>query len=414
MGADQATAMATRPEHHQVVDRLTKRFDHQDPQLSPDVLNDVYRGLLDGPAIHQSDVHGGVAYLTRYDDVVAVEKNTQVFSSAQGVRCPRQANQPLSIPAETDKPMHTEYRRLFLNVLSPPQVRKAEPFLRELTEALVRDYVAGPQDDFCQNVATQLPIRAVGELIGLDLHSSGEMQKHVEALLLHYGKPEALQALNGLTQIAQVEIDARRANPRDDYLTALTTAKVDGRLLTDEELQNMMRTFMFAGFETTAHMIGSMMLYLAEHPDVQKRVREDDQALINCVEECLRFLPPVQTMFRTVTTSTCLRDVELAQGDTVGLLYAAANRDAAKFENPDAFDIDRSNARLHLSFGFGQHLCAGSHLARREMHILLEVLRDYPPFTLGGPVTMLPHLMGGQMMGPEHLPISFKTTEERA
>ena len=410
MSAEQSTKAHSNAD--QVIDRLIDRFDHQDPELSPDVLNHVYRGLLYGPAIHQSDVHGGVAYVTRYDALVAVEKNTKVFSSAKGVRCPRQANQPLSIPAETDKPMHTEYRRLFLNVLSPPQVRKAEPFLRKLTEGLVRDYVAGPQDDFCQNVATQLPIRAVGELIGLDLHSSGEMQSYVEALLSHYGKPEALDALNGLTRIAQVEIDARRENPRDDYLTELTTAKVDGRLLTDEELQNMMRTFMFAGFETTAHMIGSMMLYLAEHPDVQQRVREDDQALLNCVEECLRLMPPVQTMFRTVAEPTCLRDVELAEGDTVGLLYASANRDGEKFENPDEFNLDRPNVRQHLSFGYGQHLCAGSQLARREMHILLEVLREYPPFTLGGPVKMLPHLMGGQMMGPEHLPISFKVAEE--
>ena len=410
MSADQSTNAQADTE--QVIDRLTKRFDHQDPELSPEVLNDVYRGLLKGPPVHRSEAHGGVSYLSRYADVVAVEKNTKVFSSAQGVRCPRQANSPLSIPAETDKPMHSAYRRLFLDVLSPPKIRDAEPFLRELTEGLVRDYVAGPQEDFCQNVAVQLPIRAVGELVGLDLISSGEMQRHVEAILAHYGKPEALEALHGLSAIAQKEIDARRANPRDDYLTTLVNSEVDGRLLTDDELQNMMRTFMFAGFETTAHMIGSMMLYLAEHQDVQMRVREDDDALMNCVEECLRLMPPVQTMFRTTTEPTCLRDTDLPAGEMVGLLYAAANRDEAQFENPEQFDMDRPNVRKHLAFGFGQHLCAGSHLARREMHILLEVLRDYPPFTLGGPVKLLPHLMGGQMMGPEHLPISFNTTQE--
>lgn len=409
MGADQATGRRT--DREQVIDRLTRRFDHQDPELSIEIVNDVYRNLLAGCPVQRTDAHGGYIYVTRYADIVEVSKKTGTYSSAQGVRCPRQADAPLSIPAETDKPLHSEYRKLFLNVLSPPKVREAEPFLRELTEGLVRDYVAGPQQDFVQDVAVQLPIRAVGALVGIDLKASGEMQRHVEGILAHYGKPEALNALNALSAMAQMEIDERRATPRSDYLTTLVNTEVDGRLLTDDELQNMLRTFMFAGFETTAHMIGSIMFYLAEHPDIQQRVRGDDDALMNFVEEALRLFPPVHTMFRTVVQPAKLRDAGLQPGEVVGMLYGAGNRDPEKFENPDLFDMDRPNVRSHLSFGFGAHLCAGSQLARTEMWTLLRVLRDYPPFSLGGPVKFLPHLMGGQMMGPEHLPISFNVSE---
>jgi cytochrome P450 len=398
----------------QVVDRLVQGFDHQDPELSIDVVNVVYRGLLGGPQVHRAEAHGGVAYLTRYADIVEVSKKPQVYCSGQGVRCPRQANAPLSIPAETDRPLHTEYRKLFLNVMSPPRVRDAEPYLRELTEGLMRDYVAGPQSDFVQDVAVQLPIRAVSALVGLDLAASDEMQRHAEAILEHYGKPEALAGLNGLSAIAKAEIDERRARPRDDYLTTLVNTEIQGRPLTDDELQNMIRTFMFAGFETTAHMIGSMMLYLAEHPDMQLRVRQDDTALENFVEEALRLFLPVHTMFRTVVVPAKLGNTEMKPGEVVGMLYGAANRDPERFENPDDFDIDRPDVRQHLSFGFGAHLCAGSQLARTEMWVLLKVLRSYPPFALGGPVKFLPHLMGGQMMGPEHLPISFNTTGEGA
>ena len=393
MAADQATG--TRTDHAQVIERLTKRFDHQDPELSIEVVNDLYRNLLSGCPVQRTDAHGGFTYLTRYADIVEVSKKPGIYSSAQGVRCPRQANAPLSIPAETDKPLHTEYR----------------PFLRELTEGLVRDYVAGPQRDFVQDVAVQLPIRAVGALVGIDLKASSEMQRHVEAILAHYGKPEALGALDALSAMAQLEIDERRAKPRNDYLTILVNTRIDGRLLSDDELQNMLRTFMFAGFETTAHMIGSIMLYLAEHPDIQQRVREDDDALMNFVEEALRLFPPVHTMFRTVVEPAKLRDTPLQPGEVVGLLYGAGNRDPEKFETPDMFDMDRPNVRNHLSFGFGAHLCAGSQLARTEMWTLLRVLRSYPPFSLAGPVTFLPHLMGGQMMGPEHLPISFNVSE---
>ena len=113
MSAERRTEVHINRE--QIVARLVKRFDHQDPQLSIDVVNDVYHGLLDGPPVQRTDAHGGFTYLTRYADIVEVSKNPKIFSSAQGVRCPRQANAPLSIPAETDRPLHTEYRKLFLN-----------------------------------------------------------------------------------------------------------------------------------------------------------------------------------------------------------------------------------------------------------------------------------------------------------
>jgi cytochrome P450 len=301
-----------------------------------------------------------------------------------------------------------------MDVLSAPKVRAAEPFLRELTNKLLRDYVAGPQDNFSQHVAVQLPIRAVGTLVGWDLSASDEMQGHALAILEHYGEAGAVDAVRKLSAIAQAEIDARRANPRDDYLTVLINAKVEGRQLTDDELQNIVRTFIFAGFETTAHMIGSLMAYLAQQPELQERIRTDDAALANFVEEALRMFPPVQTMFRTVVTPTELHGVQLPPGEAVGLLYAAANRDPKKFEHPEKLDVDRANAFEHVSFGFGIHRCAGSQLARAEIRILLEELRQYPPFTLGGPVVFRPHLMGGQMMGPERLPISFRSTGERA
>ena len=410
MSAEQSTGATT--DHEQVVDRLVQRFDHHDPQLGIDVVNDVYRGLLQGPPVQRTEAHGGFTYLTRYADIVEISKNPGIYSSAKnGVRHPSQANGPRSIPAETDRPLHSEYRKLFLNVLSPPRVRDAEPFLRKLTEDLVRDYVAGPQEDFAQEVAVQLPIRAVGSLVGWDLRSSEAMQRHVETMQHNYGKPEALEALNALGAIAQLEIDERRARPRGDYLTTLVHAEVGGKLLTDDELQNILRSFIFAGFETTAHMIGSMMVYLAEQPELQQRIREDGTALANFVEEATRLFLPVHTMFRTVVKPTRLRDTELQPGEVVGLLYGAANRDPEKFENPEQFNLDRPNVRQHLSFGFGAHLCAGSQLARTEMIMLLQVLREYPPFTLGGPVKYPPHLLGGQMLGPELIPISIKTTE---
>ena len=391
-----------------ILERMAGRFDHHDPALGIGVIYDVYNRLLEGPPIQRTEAHGGFTMLTRFADVVHVSKHPEIFSSQQdGVRHPPIAGAPRAIPAEIDRPLHNEYRRLFLNILSPPKVRDAEPFLTALTEGLVRDYVAGPQTDFVQDVAVQLPIRAVGALVGWDIGSSDEMQHHVEVMQLNYGKPEGIEAMQALGRIAQVEIDARRAEPRGDYLTTLVNTRINGQLLTDDELQNIIRTFIFAGFETTAHMIASIMVYLAEHPKMQERIRADDEALVNFMEEAVRLFPPVHSMFRRVRKPTKIRDTQFAPGDRVGMFYGAANRDPEQFDHPNDFDIDRPNIRQHLSFGFGAHLCAGSQLARTEMTILLKILRKYPIFRLSGPPGFPPHLMGGQMMGPEHLPISF-------
>lgn len=389
------------------VDQFIERFDHHDPALTADVLDDVYDGLLSSSRMPWTDAHGGVRLVPHWDDINAVERNCPVFSSAQGVLHPPQDHRPKVIPLEMDRPEHPAMRKLFTDILGAPRVKHAEPYLRNLAEKVVAEFCEGDDDDFVEAVAVQLPIRAIGHLLGWEEAASVEIQANATMMFEHYGTPEAMDAAMEVGRLYQAQIDDRRANPRDDYLTSLLHREVDGRLLTDEELRNIVQTFIFAGFETTSHAIGSTVYYLAQHPEVQDLLRESPGKIINTVEEGLRLFPPVHNMFRTVVEPATMHDVDLAPGDVVALLYGAANTDPEKFECPHEFQVDRANAQQHLAFGVGPHFCAGAPLARAEIRLLLEVLTTYPNYELAGTPQHLPHLIAGQMMGLKYLPLRF-------
>lgn len=393
------------------VERLTSSFDHHDPDLNHEVLVQVYRNLADGDPVPSSDSHGGFRLITRHADVVEVEKNTSVFSSTSGVLHPPHEGRPPNIPIEFDGSEHLAYRKLFMDVLSAPRVRRIEPYLRDLTGRILEDYLASGSGDFVDGVASQLPIRAIGHLLGWGEAASAEMQSFADNILEHAGTPRMMDAIESLGVMVHREIDGRRENPTDDYLSRLIHLDFEGRRLRDDELLRIVQTFVFAGYETTAHAIASLVHHLATHPEQQHRVRVDADARANAIEEGLRLFPPVHTMFRTVVEPASMAGVDLEPGDRVVLMYGPANRDPERFECPHEFRVDRPEARQHLAFGIGPHFCAGAPLARAEMRVLLEALAELPPYELAGEVAYLPRLMMGQMMGVDHLPLRFVTSD---
>jgi cytochrome P450 len=390
-----------------VDDRLVRNFDHLDPALDYPVLDAVYRGLSEGPPVTTTTSHGGFALVCGHAEILEVEKDWATYSSAGGVLHPPHEGRSRNIPTEYDPPEHTAYRKLFMDVLSVPRVRRIEPFLRDLTETVVREFVDSEEFDFVAGVAVQLPIRAIGSLLGWGESASKDIQAFATSMLEHLGTPKMAEAIQSFAALALAEIEDRRTNPRDDYMTSLIQLDFDGRPLTDAELLIMMQTFAFAGFETTAHAIGSLVHHLALHPELQDRLREQPQMVDNVVEEGLRMFLPVHTMFRTVTCPAQVGGVELDQDDRLVLMFGVANRDTSVFEDPHEFVADRANARSHLAFGIGTHYCAGAPLARAEMRILLDVLRAYPNYALAGEPRYLPQLMMGQMQGVDYLPLAF-------
>ncbi len=391
------------------VERLTTTFDHLDEALNHEVLQQVYSRLQTGCPVPKTSAHDGFALVTRYDDVIEVEKDTKTYSSGRnGVLHPRHEGRPLSIPIEFDGAEHIAYRKIFMEVLSAPRVRKLLPYLEDLTNRVLDEFAAGGDTDFVQNVAVQIPVRAVGNLLGFGEDANEELQAFATKVLENAGTPAMVEGLADLDALAIAACQERREQPRADYLSALVQLDFGGRPLTDDELNNIIRTFVFAGFETTARAIGNLVHHLVTHPELQAEMRSGDLQLEGIVEEGLRLLPPVHTMFRTTTIATTLDGCDLAEGERVVLLYGAANRDPDQFEDPETFCPNRTNPRQHVAFGIGPHYCAGATLARAEIHVLLEALMERPALELAGTPRHNPHLMMGQMMGVDYLPLRFQ------
>jgi cytochrome P450 len=391
----------------EMVSRQAARFDHHDPELSDDVLRGVYDRLLAQEGFGYSTAHGGMHLAAHHSDIRTVEKMCPAFSSAQGTTHPRPPDHAQNIPIDFDPPEHTPYRELFSIPLSPQAVRTFEPQLRQLTVELLEEFTKKAGDNFVSLVARPLPLLAIGMILGWDRTTNDRVVEYATQIVEHYRTPEVAEPFEKFNRLALSGIEDRRRCPRDDYLTTLANAEIDGRPLTEAEQGNIVRTFLFGGFETTMNAIALLVLHLARNPELQDELRAAPDLIERAVDEGLRAFPPVHVMFRTATESTTLEGTSFEVGDKVALLFAAANRDPQRFENPDSFDLRRSNARNHVAFGFGPHFCVGAHLARAEMRILLEELARYPKLELAGEPEYHPHLMMGQMMGLKELPLRF-------
>lgn len=200
-------------------------------------------------------------------------------------------------------------------------------------------------------------------------------------------KPEvAARASAALYDYFDALLKRRRSEPeKQDIISLLLSAELDGRPLTHEELQSYCYLLFLAGLDTTAWAIRSSLWHLAQHPEDQAMLRQDPDAVPLAVEEFLRTMSPVQAMARTVTREVEVRGVAIPEGERIVLAYGAANRDPETFDNPDDVVLDREPNR-HLSFGVGIHRCLGSNLGRREVVVALqELLRLMPPFELAEP-----------------------------
>jgi len=222
------------------------------------------------------------------------------------------------------------------------------------------------------------------------------------------GFSESTQAaLAELFAYLQKTVDERRRAPRDDLISLLLAAELDGEHLDDGEILMFAMTLLVAGNETTRNLISGGSLALLEHPDQKQLLRRDPSLIPNAVEEMLRWVSPVRTFCRSATQPTELHGKRIEEGQYLLLLYGSANRDEAVFgDDADRFDVTRENGRRHVAFGYGEHLCMGASLARLEARVMFEeLLGRLPEFELAGAVRPLPSSL---MNGIVEMPVTFK------
>ena len=319
-----------------------------------------------------------------------------------------------------DAPVHTRNRKLVNLAFSAPRVNAIEEVMREKSIGLIADMTKNGGGDFVEDFAIPLPVHMIAGQIGLDKDAT-QVKKWSDAavdrfsqMVDHERKKECARSLVEYQHYMKGMIDDRRANGGDDLLTDLVNARVEGETpLTDPEIMSIMQQFMVAGNETTTSTIAGCLLQLIRNPEQMEKAKaaaggRDPKLIGNMVEEALRFETPTAGMWRIVKEDTALGEHEIPAGSVVQLRYAAANRDPAKFENPDVFDIERKNARAHLAFGKGPHMCVGNMLSRKEMLVAFdELLERLDNFQLSDPdgIEVLPNIL---LRGITKLPISYE------
>jgi cytochrome P450 len=393
---------------HLIVD-----YDVHDPALAANV-HERLDEIREKCPLAYSPSHGGYWIITRYEDVHDIARNFDVFSNYP-VAIPAEGRPGKYIPLEVDPPEHTEWRQLLGPLFNPVRMNALEGRIRELAGGLIDGFVARGSCEFMSEFAHPLPTKLFLELMGWPQEDEPQLSRWTSLILT--GKPGASEDENTMVRMtAGMEtivyfmglLDARRAEPVDDFVTFLLKATFQGRPVDQEEMLHILLILMLGGLHTVRGTLGFTMIELAKRPEEKQRLLDDPSLIPSAVEEMLRFEAPVSTG-RTVLRPYKLHDVELQPGDRILLSNPAANRDPREFPDPGAVHVDRDPNR-HLAFSAGPHRCIGSHLGRIELKVALEeLLRRIPDFRLDPDHT--PSYHHGQVRGIEELHLLFTPGE---
>ena len=353
-----------------------------------------------------SDVWG----VTRHEDVLAIEKDPVTFSSR---RAPRPHGDPLPMMIAMDDPAHHRRRSLVSRGFTPKRVADHETTVRRLCTTIIDAVCERGTCDFVWDVAAPLPLMLIADLLGFEperhadlLRWSDDMLRATTTDVRPEVAREALTAMLGFREYQLQVIAERRAEPRDDLISVLCHAVVDGERLDDESIVQETLLILIGGDETTRHVISGGMQALLDQRDQVELLRSDPELIPVAVEELLRWVSPVKNMARTATRDVVVRDQLVGEGDQVILFYPSANRDEAVFHDPQVLDV-RRHPNPHIAFGFGRHFCMGASLARLELRVMFEeVLRRLPDLDLEGHEP-LRYRESNFVSGLEAMPVRF-------
>ncbi len=366
--------------------------------LDPAIQSDpypAYRTLRDEAPVFQMP-ETGFYMVTRYNDVRDVLRDTETFSNdirvigsfqgeggnIQQEMLKERGWEHVQTLQRADPPHHGRYRKLLNQVFTGPRVAQLAPRIQELVNELVDSFIDKGECEFVSEFALPLPGIIIAEQIGLDPKEILTFKKWADAMLATAQRPLTQEEV---AEVTETELEAqhylakvfedRRKNPRDDIMSGLVTAEIEGEEpYSMHELQNLMHQLITGGYETTTSALSHGMWLLVQNPKLVEELRSDLSLVDKFVEESLRYKSPVQGLFRQTTRDAKVGDVTIPANSVVIVRYAAANRDESNFDDPDTLDIHRDKLGTHVAFGAGVHRCIGAVLAREELQSAYRVL----------------------------------------
>ena len=386
-------------------------FDHTSEVWAADPYP-IWDELRSTCPVAHTERYGGAWLPTRHEDVAAIAYDTERFSSRSVVMSNNRppldvAPAGISPPISSDPPFHHEARRMLLPAFSPQAINGLEAgtraYCHELLDAVSDQEVIDAAVDYAQHI----PVRVISDMVGFP-HEDGDLMRgfvHDILVAVNSEADDRIDSVIRLFEYLRTHIIDHIEHPRDDLTSFLVNAQMDGEPLDPSHIGGTIALLMIAGIDTTWSAIGSSIWHLAGHPSDRERIVADPALLPSAMEEFLRAYAPV-TMARLVKEDMDWNGCPMKAEDWILLSFPSANRDPELFDDADQVLIDREVNR-HSAFGLGVHRCLGSHLARMELKVALEVwMERYPEFSLEDPAAVT--WAAGQVRGPRTLPVRVR------
>ncbi|MEH1123483.1 cytochrome P450 [Micromonospora sp. CPCC 206061] len=345
------------------------------------------------------DESAGLWHVYGYPEVQAALADPATFSSdllriTPEHRRPRAEGKDVSLDGMItlmDPPQHTKLRKLVTAAFAPRAVASLEPQIAALTNELL-DEAGTERLELVTDLAFPLPVIVIADILGVPREDRDLFQKWVAGMFERNNQPSQLEQSEERRQEVQKHTDSmlqfrayiaehaaeRRKKPREDLLTTLVVAEIDGKPLTDDQVVNFAFPLLIAGHLNTTMLLGNTVLCLDAFPEVQDRVRADRSIIPAVIEESMRFLTPFAALSRATTREVELGGEKIPADQMLMVWLATANRDPRVFPNPDTFDPSRGSS-AHVAFGWGIHFCLGALLGRVEGRVVLNILLDRYP-----------------------------------
>lgn len=372
----------------------------------PDPYSVYARLRRERPVVPMTSWMGTSYLVVRYEDVLAALKNADLFSSRGNARGIGLVMGRTILEMEGKE--HLRHRRIVTPAFSPRALRgEVERMIQRTAHHLIDQFAADGEADLVSQFTLTFPLRVVASIIGVPIRDFAEFHHWALDLISLADDPEkGFAAAQAIVDYMRPVLEERRRQPQSDLLSTLVHAEIDGERLNGEEVLSFVRLLLPAGAETTYRLLGSLLFALLRHPDQLEEVRAARALLDEAIEETLRWESPVQFTSREVTRDVDIDGHCIPRGEMAMLSIGSANRDEHRFTAPDRFDIHRSNKTDHVAFGFGEHFCLGSHLARLEARIAMDALLERLPNLRLAPGADS-RVVGLAFRSPDRLPVHF-------
>ena len=323
---------------------------------------------------------------------------------------------PVPTMVVSDAPSHTFHRSLVDKAFTPVRVREMEAYLESIVDGMIDEFIDRGEVDFQSGMAIRVPLYVIADQLGVPRDQWPQFHRWASTVIAqgqhNNDAAEQVRITRTLCELQNYIVDRAaeyEAHPRNCILSDLVHARADdGRKLSREELVAIVIQLLTAGYETTAATMTAGLLRIIQTPGLESLLRNDPARLPNFIEEVLRIDAPVQGLFRRATRDTEIGGVPVPAGSLIQLMFGAANRDPAQFPEPDEFRPDRANARRHLTFSFGPHVCVGNQLARGELRIAFtRLLQRMKNFRLARPQEPIEYISHSFAYGVTKLDVAF-------